>query len=104
MFKALFKIAFVRYYWWINVAGFALAVFDKFVAVTYKAFGLRRISEGTLLILASLGAFPGESLAFVLFDHKTRKKSFRHSFVFATACHLLLYFVAWQFGLMRLFF
>ena len=123
----------LRYYLWVNTAGFALAAFDKFVAMSFSVTPFQRISESTLLVMAAIGAFPGESVAFACFNHKTRKRewgavpcddavvplltriplpilrlmwseSFRHAFVFATACHLLLFLLTWQLGFMRFFF
>jgi len=63
----------VTYYVRVNLIGFVVAAFDKFAAVSSSILPLRRISESSLLILAALGAFPGQSAAFMLFDHKTRK-------------------------------
>ena len=65
----------VTYYLRVNMVGFGFAVFDKFAAVTSSILPLRRISESSLLLLAGLGAFPGHSVAFMLFNHKTRKRT-----------------------------
>jgi uncharacterized membrane protein YsdA (DUF1294 family) len=78
----------LRWYLAINLAGFLLAAGDKFAA---KLESAQRVPESTLLVLAGLGAFPGESLAFSLFRHKTRKQSFRHAYVFATFSHFALF-------------
>lgn len=88
----------LQYYLWVNVAGFVVATFDKFVAWSSKVFGMRRVSESTLLLLAASGAFPGESISFIMFNHKTRKDSFRRSFVFATAIHLFLFLAGYPLG------
>jgi uncharacterized membrane protein YsdA (DUF1294 family) len=93
-----------RYYVCVNIAGFAIAGIDKFVAITSSLFGFRRVSEYTLLCLAAAGAFPGQSVAFTIFNHKHRKSSFRHAFVFATCVHLLVFFVLWKLGFMYFFF
>ena len=95
----------LKYYFYVNIAGFAIAGFDKFVAVSNlkEYFGIRRVSESTLLTLAAFGAFPGQSIAFTLFSHKTRKSSFRHAFVFATGVHLLSFLLLWQSGYIRYF-
>mmetsp|Transcript_59418 Transcript_59418/g.119237 ORF Transcript_59418/g.119237 Transcript_59418/m.119237 type:complete len:100 (-) Transcript_59418:59-358(-) len=90
-----------RYYIWVNIAGFVLAAGDKFIATTSAYLNLRRrVAESTLLLVAAAGGFPGESVAFALFNHKTRKQSFRHAFVFATAVHLLLFLFLWRAGFM----
>lgn len=91
-----------RYYLWVNVASFVVACFDKFAAVS--PFGLRRVSESSLLIFAAFGGFPGASVAFTLMNHKTRKHSFRHAYVFAVGVHVLLFFIFWQLGGMRYIF
>jgi uncharacterized membrane protein YsdA (DUF1294 family) len=79
-----------------------VACFDKFVSVS--SFGLRRVSERSLLMFAACGGFPGASVAFVLTNHKTRKQSFRHAYVFAVGVHVLVFFLFWQLGGMRYIF
>lgn len=63
-----------RYYFWINVFGFSQAFADKAVATILNKVGFKRVSENTLLLFAAAGAFPGQSAAFIIFHHKTRKR------------------------------
>ena len=91
----------LRYYFTLNAVGFLLAAGDKFAAKLQAYVDVQRVSEVYLLVLAGLGAFPGEYLAFSLFRHKTRKHSFRHAYVFATLMHFVLITVVRYTGLIR---
>jgi uncharacterized membrane protein YsdA (DUF1294 family) len=62
----------LSYYKYINIIGFLLSGIDKLISINHL-FKINRISERTLLVLAALGAFPGETIAFIAFSHKTRK-------------------------------
>eukprot|EP00930_Biecheleria_cincta_P019033 TRINITY_DN14642_c0_g1_i1.p1 TRINITY_DN14642_c0_g1~~TRINITY_DN14642_c0_g1_i1.p1 ORF type:complete len:117 (+),score=6.24 TRINITY_DN14642_c0_g1_i1:51-353(+) len=91
----------LQWYFVVSVVGFILAALDKLSAKLNNYFSVSRISESTLLILATLGGFPGESLAFRLFRHKTRKQSFRDSYALATFLHFVALGVMVRTGLMH---
>ncbi|WP_343252664.1 DUF1294 domain-containing protein [Ligaoa zhengdingensis] len=57
----------------VNVVGFVLYGYDKFLAKAHQ----RRIPERILLLAAAAGGSPGCWLAMVLFRHKTRKPKFK---------------------------
>lgn len=61
------------YYFYINLFGFALSGLDKLISVI-QIVKFSRISEKSLLVLAALGAFPLQTVAFIVFNHKTRKR------------------------------
>ena len=93
-------IALLQYYLAVNITDFLCAAGDKLSAkLSTEEFPLQRVSEASLLLLASAGAFPGASLAFKCFNHKTRKHSFRHAYVFATLLHFVLFTLFWWGGL-----
>ncbi len=52
--------------------------------------GGRRVSEGTLHLLAFLGGWPGALIGQRLFRHKTRKASFRIVFWMVVLLHLAI--------------
>ena len=56
----------------INILGFFLILIDKIKACKNKW----RIRENTLLLLAILGAGPGEISSMLIFHHKTKKNKF----------------------------
>ena len=61
-----------------SVVTAAMFVLDKYAAKHER----RRISERTLLVWSAIGGWPGGLLASRLIRHKTKKRSFRISFVF----------------------
>lgn len=58
----------------INVAAFALFLYDKFLAKMHW----RRVPEATLLLLCAVGGAAGGFAAMQLVRHKTRKPKFRY--------------------------
>ena len=70
-----------KYLYWINVATFLLYFIDKLFSV----MGCRqiRIPEWWLLFISGLGGAPSAMLAAWIFNHKTRKESFRNSLNFS---------------------
>lgn len=56
----------------VSLAAFAVMGADKFLARKNK----RRVSEGTLFLLALIGGSTGSLLGMFIFRHKTKHKSF----------------------------
>ena len=77
-----------KYLYWINVLTFVLYLMDKLLSV----MGCRkvRIPELWLLLLSGLGGAPSAMLAALIFNHKTRKKSYKRSFNWIVVLHILL--------------
>ena len=93
----------LQWYFFINIVGFLFAAADKLLAKVQDHVRVHRISERSLLLLAAAGAFPGESLAFNIFHHKTRKQTFRHSYLFATFVHFMFFTFLVTTGWIRFF-
>ena len=66
-------IAVVCYLMFINIAAFVAFAWDKYCAQN----GMWRVSEGTLLLIASIGGSIGSVVAQQSLRHKTWKEPFR---------------------------
>jgi uncharacterized membrane protein YsdA (DUF1294 family) len=77
-----------KYLYWINVATFFLYFIDKLFSV----MGCRqiRIPEWWLLFISGLGGAPSAMLAAWIFNHKTRKESYKNSFNFIVILHIIV--------------
>ena len=85
-----------NYLYWINVITFLLYVIDKFFSVL--GFRQMRIPEWWLLFISSLGGAPSAMLAAWIFNHKTRKQSYKSSFNFIVILHLVITFAPYFYG------
>lgn len=70
----------------VNVLAFIAFGIDKLLA---KA-GMRRLSEGFLLLVSFLGGSAGAALSMAIFRHKTRKPGFVVGIPVMLSLHLLL--------------
>ena len=70
----------------LNIVGFILIGYDKFLAKNHKS----RISEKTLLTVVLIGGTIGSGLAMLIFRHKTAKKSYLSKFWSVTVLQILI--------------
>ena len=77
-----------KYLYWINLTTFFLYFIDKLLSV----MGCRsvRIPEFWLLVVSGLGGAPSAMLAAWIFNHKTKKVSYRRSFNSIIIFHIVL--------------
>ena len=82
-----------------NILNLILIAFVVLNIVTFFVYGIDklkakkgwwRISERTLLLLASLGGSIGAQLAMQMFRHKTQHAKFKYGVPFALLLHLAL--------------
>ena len=85
-----------KYLYWINVATFILYFIDKL----FSMMGCRqiRIPEWWLLFISGLGGAPSAMLAAWIFNHKTRKESYKNSFNFIIILHIFIFCVPYFYG------
>ena len=85
-----------KYLYWINVVTFLLYFVDKLFSI----MGCRRIRipEWWLLFLSGVGGAPSAMLAAWIFNHKTRKESYKSSFNFIVILHIGICCVPYLYG------
>lgn len=76
------------YFLIVNLVAFAVAGYDKYLAVNNKF----RISEKTLFTIAFCGGSVGLLLAMIIFRHKSSKTSFILKFAVIVMVQLALFF------------
>ena len=77
----------VVYFLGVSAIGYGLMSDDKVRAQTYR----RRISEASLLLVASFGGAFGLKMAQPKFRHKTRKEPFKMSLNYSVVWNVLLF-------------
>ena len=85
-----------KYLYWINVTTFLLYFIDKLFSV----LGCRqiRIPEWWLLFISGIGGAPSAMLAAWIFNHKTRKESYKNSFNFIVILHIVVACAPYMYG------
>ena len=85
-----------KYLYWINVTTFLLYFIDKLFSV----LGCRqiRIPEWWLLFISGIGGAPSAMLAARIFNHKTRKESYKNSFNFIIILHIVVVCTPYMYG------
>ena len=85
-----------KFLYWINLVTFFLYFIDKLFSV----MGCRqiRIPEWWLLFISGIGGAPSAMLAAWIFNHKTRKVSYKNSFNFIIMLHIFVFCVPYFYG------
>jgi len=81
------------YYLPLSMLGLGVFAFDKWRALYRR----RRVSERSLLLLSTIGAWPGAWLGIVLFRHKSAKRVFLFQFAIGILLHCAITIAIWRY-------